>query len=96
MAKKEALCERGAGDAGLTLAFAPHSNSMFFLVILLPLPNTAALSVLSPPKLPLECQSRSYNCDAVVAMATSPVAAPEGFFFFLGKHPELAIGEKAE
>lgn len=75
-----------AGDSGSTLAFVPLPNSIFFLVILLPLLNTAALSDLSPHKLPLECQSWSYNCDAVVAMATSQSL----HLRLLGKHPEPA------
>lgn len=76
------------GDSGSTLAFVPRPNSIFFLVILLPLLNTAALSDLSPHKLPLECQS--YNCDAVVAMATSESL----HLRLLGKHPEPATGKK--
>lgn len=76
-----------AGDSGSTLAFVPRPNSIFFLVILLPLLNTAALSDLSPHKLPLECQS--YNSDAVVAMATSESRNLR----LLGKHPEPATGK---
>lgn len=77
-----------AGDSGSTLAFVPWLNSIFFLVILLPLLNTAALSDLSPHKLPFECQS--YNSDAVVAMATSESL----HLRLLGKHHEPATGKK--
>lgn len=62
----------------------------FFLVILLPLLNTAALSDLSPHKLPLERQTWSYNCDAAVAMATSQSL----HLRLLGKHPEPARVER--
>lgn len=77
-----------AGDSGSTLAFVPQPNSIFFLVILLPLLNTTALSDLSPHKLPLKCQS--YNCDAPVAMAMSQSL----HLRLLGKHPEPAKGKK--
>ncbi|KAI9546375.1 hypothetical protein NQZ68_027544 [Dissostichus eleginoides] len=45
----------------------PRPNPIFLQVILLPLLNTAALSELSPHKLPLECQRQSNNMDGAVA-----------------------------
>lgn len=57
----------GSGEAGKASPLVPQPNPIFFLVIPLPLLNTAALSELSPHKLPLECQRQSSNRDGVVA-----------------------------
>lgn len=57
----------GGGDSGKALPLVPQPNPIFFHVIPLPLLNTAALSELSPHKLPLECQRQSNNSDGAVA-----------------------------
>lgn len=58
----------GSGDdSGKASPLVSQPNPIFFPVIPLPLFNTAALSELSPHKLPLECQRQSNNRDGAVA-----------------------------